>query len=337
MKTQSAPSQGTITSDQWPVVTIGLPVYQGEEFLAEAINCLLGQTYRNLEIIISDNCSTDRTQQICEEFAQSDHRITYSRTATNIGAAGNFNRVARMTNGTFFAWANHDDLWDSTYVEKCVEVLLREPSVVLAYAKSAKIDENGDTILKLNADLGLNAAKPVNRLRRYHDLFADVDRRKAWGKEAIEGFWIPVYGVMRTDILLKTRLIGDYISSDTILVEDLMMLGAFNEVDDILFFKRDHQKRSMRDSEAYDARAEWFTGKQPTRLLFPRWRALRERLRSAVVLPDGLGNKTACTSEMLLFYVRRRSEGNALVKELIANLGRMFLGAQRGAQIFRKW
>ena len=319
-----------------PRVSIGLPVYNGEAYLEAAVASLLAQTYTNVEIILSDNCSTDSTPEICKALAQADPRIRYSRTDANIGAAGNFNRVARLATGDYFAWANHDDLWHPTYVEKAVQALDEAPEAILAYAQASKIDEAGETIIELNAGFALDADCPATRLRKYHGLFIDIDRRKGWGKEPIEGFWIPVYGVMRTDLLQKTSMIGNYIASDTVLIEELLMLGAFVEIEERLFFKRDHRQRSMRDSEAYDARSEWFTGKRATRLIFPRWRAFRERLRGAISLPSGR-DRLRCTWEMFTFYFRRRSEGNALVKEIIANLGRLVLGPKRAAEVFRKW
>lgn len=320
-----------------PLVSIGLPVFNGQDFVEQAIRSIQKQTYQNFELIISDNCSTDRTLEICRDLAASDPRLRVVTAETNIGAAGNFNRVAQLATGRLFAWANHDDLWADTYIEKCVTALSAAPNAVLAYSKSAKIDEDGEEIHELNSNLGLSASRPAARLKAYHDAFIDVDRRRAWGKEPIEGFWIPVYGVMHTELLHQTSLIGNYISSDTVLLEELLILGTFVEVEEKLFFKRDHQKRSMRDSEAYDARAEWFTGARAGRLLFPRWRALRARLRASIVLPKGVGSKAACFWRSLSFYVRRRSEGNGLIKEVIVNMSRLLLGTDRARRLLRKW
>ncbi len=320
-----------------PLVSIGLPVYNGEAYLEQAVKCLQRQTYRNIEIIISDNCSTDGTAILCERLAAEDNRIRYSRTERNLGAAGNFNRVAGLAGGPFFAWANHDDLWGNTYVESCLDALRANPNAVLAYAKSEKIDEDGAHIISLNSGLNLDAARASERLKRYHDLFIGVDRRKGWGSEPVEGFWIPVYGLMRSDLVGRTRLIRNFISSDTVLIEDLLILGEFKEIDSVLFFKRDHRKRSMRDSEAYDARDAWFTGRTPTRLLMPRWKAFFARLESSVRLPATRRERWACCVETIWFYARRRSEANALVKEIIANAGRLVLGRERGAKLFHKW
>ncbi|SEK69335.1 Glycosyltransferase involved in cell wall bisynthesis [Roseivivax marinus] len=319
------------------LVSIGLPVYNGADYVAEAIDCLRRQTHGNIEIIISDNCSTDETPAICEQVARQDPRIRYSRTDRNLGAAGNFNRVARLARGPFFAWANHDDRWADSYIEQCLEALDDRRDAVLAYARSEKIDETGRTLLSLNANLRLGAERPSDRLRRYHDHFIAVDRRRGWGREPIEGFWIPVYGLVRTEALMRTPLIRDFISSDTVLIEDLLLLGAFVEIDEVLFYKRDHQDRSMRDSESYDARAEWFTGRAPSRLLLPRWRMIAARLGSAARLPQSTGQKLACLAEVLSFYVRRRSETNALVKEILANAERLLRRGDQNARVFEKW
>lgn len=319
------------------LVSIGLPVYNGETYLEQAVRSLLAQSYANFELIISDNCSTDSTEKICQALAREDPRILYSRTERNLGAAGNFNRVVGIANGDLFAWANHDDLWHPDYVSSCVAALLRDSKSVLAYAQSAKIDDTGEIIHALNCNLGLDGRTSYQRLKRYHDIFIDLDLRCAWSKEPIEGLWIPVYGVMHTPALRQTKLIGNYISSDTVLIEDLLLLGSFTEVDKLLFFKRDHQSRSMRDSEAYDARAVWFTGQPRARFILPRWRTLRERVVSAQTLPDGSASKLRCLLEVQSYYWRRRSERNALVKEILANLSRLILGPERGARFFPKW
>src|SRR5690349_812781 len=92
-----------------PQVSIGLPVYNGEKYLLNAIGSLLKQDFEDFELVISDNASTDKTEAMCHEFAAKDKRIRYHRNETNIGATGNYNRVFRLSNGEFFRWASHDD------------------------------------------------------------------------------------------------------------------------------------------------------------------------------------------------------------------------------------
>lgn len=319
-----------------PLVSFGLPVYNGEAYLAESLSSLLAQDYPNFEIVICDNCSTDRTPEICQQYAKADSRVIYHRNATNVGAAGNFNLAFERSKGTLFAWANHDDLWGESYLSGCVSALDSTPGAVLAYSCSAKIDGEGEVVAPLMCQLGLDDPDPHTRLRRFHDLFREIDRRKGWSAHEIEGLWIPVYGVMRADALRQTDLIGPYISSDTILLEELLLRGAFVEVPDQLFFKRDHEARSMRASLSYDKRIDWFTGNKPGRLIFPRWRLLAERLRAARRSGGSGRDAWKAHSEMLSFYVRRPHEGKALIKEILINGLRLFQPILRKLKLGRQ-
>ncbi|MCB0187328.1 MAG: glycosyltransferase family 2 protein, partial [Caldilineaceae bacterium] len=123
-----------------PRVSIGLAVYNGEPYLADAIRSILSQSFTNFELIISDNASTDRTAAICQEFAARDSRIRYSRNATNIGGANNENRTFRLARGEYFRWAAHDDICAPELLEKSVAVLDQNPDVVLCYSMTTEID-----------------------------------------------------------------------------------------------------------------------------------------------------------------------------------------------------
>src|SRR3990172_5433048 len=126
-----------------PVVSIGLPVYNGENYIEKAINSILSQTFKDFELIISDNASTDNTMDICKILSAKDRRIRYYRNEINRGAAWNFNRVFQLARGKYFQWACHDDVWIPTLLERYVEVLDQMPKVVLCYTKTTYIDEHG--------------------------------------------------------------------------------------------------------------------------------------------------------------------------------------------------
>src|SRR5689334_670071 len=117
-----------------PTVSIGMPVYNGEAFLAEALEALLAQTMSDLEIVISDNNSSDRTGQIAQEFASRDSRIKYSRTDRVLPPAENHTRAFQLCSGKYFKFAAHDDLHAPTFLERCITVLEQDPSVVLVYS-----------------------------------------------------------------------------------------------------------------------------------------------------------------------------------------------------------
>ena len=123
-----------------PRLSIGLPVYNGENFLAESIESLLGQSYEDFELIISDNASTDDTEDICRTYAEKDPRIRYIRQRHNIGSAPNHNFVIEQAGGDLFKHASHDDLYARDLLKLCVAALDEHPQVVLAHSWSAVIN-----------------------------------------------------------------------------------------------------------------------------------------------------------------------------------------------------
>lgn len=326
-----------MTTIHKPRVTLGLPVYNGASYLEAAVASCLKQSFDDIVILISDNCSTDATPEICARLSAENSKVLWHRNDQNLGAAKNFNIVAQRADTEFFAWVNHDDLWGADYIRQAVARLDARPGAVLAYPWSAKIDGEGAVVAELTRDLLLDDPEPSQRLRRYHDLFREVDARNGWTEHEIEGLWIPVYGLMRAEKLQRTRLIGPYIASDTVLLEELLMHGAFEEMPEELFFKRDHDDRSMRAAIPYDARHKWFTGEAPGRLLWPRWRAFRERLSAVARAPLSRQARRDCRREMLAFYVQRPSEGRALVKEVLINILRLIFGPDRTTRRFPRW
>ena len=124
-------------------VSIGLPVWNGQEFLPKALDSLLAQTFSDFELVISDNASTDATEAICTAYGAKDGRIRYYRNHENIGLQANTQRVLDLATAPLFMWACHDDVWDRTYLAKMVEQLDRDPSLVLAGCNATSIDERG--------------------------------------------------------------------------------------------------------------------------------------------------------------------------------------------------
>ncbi|WP_081588053.1 glycosyltransferase family 2 protein [Gloeocapsa sp. PCC 7428] len=99
-----------VINNNRPRISIGMPVYNGEPYLKDAINSILNQTFEDFELIISDNGSTDRTEEICRTIASQDQRVRYYRNEQNLGAGWNFNRVVDLATGEYFRWACHDDI-----------------------------------------------------------------------------------------------------------------------------------------------------------------------------------------------------------------------------------
>jgi glycosyltransferase involved in cell wall biosynthesis len=206
-------------------VSIGLPVYNGERYLANALDSLLRQTFEDFELIICDNASTDRTQQICHSYVDKDKRIRYFRNPVNLGAAVNFRRTFELSSGQYFKWATYDDLHGPTFLECCVDILDREPLVVLAYPKTKLIDASGRVISDYDDCLHLQSPKASER---FIHLMQNIKLCNAQ------------YGLVRSTILKKTALIGAFIGSDISLLAELALYGKFWEIPEFLFYRRLH-------------------------------------------------------------------------------------------------
>jgi|GEM_PF-2070794 len=126
-----------------PLVTIALPVFNGEDFLEQALCSLLSQDYRNLELLILDNCSTDKTEQICRSYAEADRRIRYHKHSVNLGWLENFNSAVYYARGEYFMYAAHDDLWEPNYLSELLKILQQDAAIGLAFTRLDFIDESG--------------------------------------------------------------------------------------------------------------------------------------------------------------------------------------------------
>jgi glycosyltransferase involved in cell wall biosynthesis len=240
-----------VDHQQPPRVSVGLPVYNGERYLREAIDAILGQTFKDLELIISDNASTDTTEQICRTYVSSDPRVRYYRNIKNRGAARNFNRVFDLARGEYFKWAAVDDLIALDNIESCVEALERNPRAVLAYTLATHIDAAGEAFSS-NGVLG-----PVgfrgDRVERFKQLLHRFN--KDFGVSAP----MILFGTYRRAALARVRPMGGYFASDLVLLAELALIGDFVEVPDRLLSIRLHPgSSSWPDTWSYESIMEFY-------------------------------------------------------------------------------
>jgi len=207
-----------------PLVSVGVPVYNGERFLGQTLDSILAQTFKDFELLISDNASSDRTEDICRKYAKKDTRIRYVRNATNVGSAKNYDNLLWLSSGRYFRWAPADDLFAPTSLERCVAVLEANDDVVLCYPKTILIDENGNTIAPYEDRLDLRSTNVSDRFR----LALKVGRVNA------------IYGLMRSDALKSIAPMGNYPNADGDLLIELCLYGRFFEIPEALFFRRMH-------------------------------------------------------------------------------------------------
>jgi glycosyltransferase involved in cell wall biosynthesis len=304
-----------------PRVSIGMPVYNGERFLRETLDSILCQTYRDYELVISDNCSTDHTLEICKEYAARDPRIRLYVESTNRGAAWNYNRVVDLATGQYFKWAAHDDLLEPEYLAACVEVLDGQAGVVLSYPDDQDIDQDRNPIdRKRHSHIPMaeraSAATPSRRLRDLMRLDYDCEQ---------------VFGLIRTDVLRKTRLIGPYTDSDRTLLVELGLYGTFVEVPRPLFLHRHHVDSSCRANpidRSWGDRAAWFDPRLQGKVLFSQWRQLREYVSAVHRAPLSPAEQARC---FFWLGVRYRHRVKPLLEELVIGV-RMFRAKPPAAQ-----
>lgn len=211
-------------------LSIGLPVYNGEQYIAQSLEALLAQTYENFELIISDNASTDATESICRRYAATDKRIRYVRQPRNIGSSPNHNFVLEQARGELFKWASHDDLYGHDLLLRCVQALDENPDVALSHAGTATVDEVGKVLHRFDYR---HATNSPHAPERFHSLLFGVG-----GDD--------FYGVVRTDVLRRIRPIDSYHHAEHTLVASIALHGRFFQVPEFLYFRRDHPERAER-------------------------------------------------------------------------------------------
>ncbi len=287
-----------------PRVSIGLPVYNGENFLREAIESILAQTFADFELIISDNDSTDKTAEICREYAAKDKRIQYYRNEHNIGAAPNYNRVFQLSKGEYFKWAAHDDKLAPEYLQKCVDVLDKNPTCVVSYSRLIYINQQGESLKKCSNLLDLRSSNPQKRFGELHNLFNN-------GRGRYDR-WTVIFGLIRVSALKQTPLMGSYIGSDVTLLARLSFLGEFYEVPEYLFYIREHTNRSVHRS--YQEIAAWFDPLNKGKIVFPLWREFFENIFAIQDSNLSFQDKISCYTDMGRWISWRWKR---LVKEVI--------------------
>ena len=281
-----------------PSLTVGLPVYNGEEYLAEALEALLAQTYADFELVISDNASDDATAEICRAFAERDSRIRYVRQPVNIGVDPNHHFLVEQARGRYFKWAAHDDLYHPELLQRCVEALEAHPDVVLAHAADAAIDEQGEVISALPYDVDSANPRPSARLRSL--LYVDGGNDD--------------YGVMRTDVVRRVAPYGaGAYGSDRVFVAAMLLQGPFHHVPQILYYRREHPQRASKASKR--KRAATYDPKRANRLRYPTVRLHAEYVGAFVAAvwraPIAPVEKLRCWGEIARWLVNRTVPGRS--------------------------
>lgn len=269
-------------------------MYNGSKHLAVSIDSLLAQTYRNIELIISDNASDDGSSETCLRYAQADARVRYSRLASNIGGVNNHNRVFDLARGDFFMWASSDDCWHPTYVQRCMEQLQSDPAVVLVYSINATMDESGQRTGQYLPGYRLDTDDVVDRFRQLTQTDNPIE---------------PFYGLMRSGALKSVAKMCLHPGFDRFMLAELGLLGRFRQIPEPLYSRRIHANQSVRAFPSMRERYRWVNPEaRNRRFVWPfieyAYRFAGLALRTA----PGFRTKAGCLWHMLKWCNWNRDE-----------------------------
>jgi len=211
-----------VLENEGPLVSIGMPVYNEGAFIRESLMSLLAQDYRNMEIIISDNGSTDDTSDICREFAQLDERVSYHRFGNNVGAAKNALLVLERASGKYFMWASGHDIRSENLIAETVQILEGHPDAVLAFGSAMWIDADGECF---GRESGWSDTRGMDPIARFFTIL--------WGNMH------PVLGVIRRSCLCEVQKIHSCAGADLILLAELALKGEFVHATQATWFRRE--------------------------------------------------------------------------------------------------
>ncbi len=271
-------------------VSIGMPVYNGEDLIGRAIETVLEQSFTDFELIIVDNASTDGTAEIARRFAERDPRVRVHVNDSNIGAAPNFDRAFELASGEFFKWAAHDDLMEPEFLQRCVDALDADSTAVLAYPKTMIIDGDGRDVEPYELKLPTDSDDVVER-------FASLLR----GHKCFE-----VFGLIRRKELATTPGMGAYSHGDGVLLARLALLGRFVETPEFDFKARRHEKQSMAMLGDYQQYAVWFDPRLKDKWIFPQWKIHWEFYKSIRRAPIERRLKRQCRRHLWSWIWTRR-------------------------------
>jgi len=285
-----------------PRVSIGMPVYNGEKYIEATIDSILSQTYTDFEFIISDNASTDKTQEICLGFQARDPRVHYHRNSINLGAAPNYNHVFELSSSEYFKWADYDDLIAPEFLSKCIEVMDRDPEIVLCFPLSRIINENGEILNDWQYKSDTSSHEPQIRFR---NLLEKPEMA------------YQISGLMRSSAIRRTSLHGSYPSSDLVFLSELTLCGKFHELPEYIFFPRSHPDQSTKGSLTVERnRVSFFNTANEGKILLPKWMLLRGYLDAIRKSPLKTSSKLFCDRQMIR-WIFKPDHFRALGKDIL--------------------
>lgn len=218
-----------------PRVSIGLPVYNGADTLVPVVRSVLAQTWADLELVISDNASTDGTEEISRSLAAEDERIVYQRHPTNVGILNNFTSVATTASGRYLRWIGDNDSLEPTYVERCLDVFADDERRVVVTTQIVYVDRAGVRTTETEYEpTALDSPDPVMRFGEMLRLLTPVVSRNR--NDADFAKLDPLYGVFRRELAMVPR--RNMLREDQVFATRLALAGPWGHVPSPLASRR---------------------------------------------------------------------------------------------------
>jgi glycosyltransferase involved in cell wall biosynthesis len=213
-----------------PLVSVGIPTYNRPEGLRRTLQCITGQTYENLEIIVSDNCSPGpETEDVVREFVLRDSRIKYFRQEENQGPTFNLKFVLEKANGEYFMWAADDDEWESHFVFSLLDLLIKNTDVAVSMCGVKRIDDFDNVV----------------DITRYRVLLQpDYNRfRLAVFAASHDVITYYIYGLYRTIVLKKfSKNLDNSFGKDLVVLCEILLSAKIGYIDEVLYIRHIHLK-----------------------------------------------------------------------------------------------
>ncbi len=229
-----------------PKVSIGLPVRNGQRYLKESFESILGQTFIDFEIVVCDNASTDRTAEIALSLAARDRRVRYFRNPQNIGANRNYNLTMKLASGVYFKLGADDDVLEPTYIERMVAILDSDPTISVAHSRIRYIDHAGAPLSYDPVTRRLTDGTRRIAIEPPDDNYAvdddPVQRFHAVLRQTVTCHF--ALGLLRMSVLRRSAGFGAAYTADRAFLAEMALYGKFAETAEILFNKREHNENS---------------------------------------------------------------------------------------------
>jgi glycosyltransferase involved in cell wall biosynthesis len=273
-------------SAELPLVSVGLPTFNRSRSLKRAIESVRVQDYPNLELVISDNASTDESRVVCEEYAASDKRIRYLRQPVNVGAHANFLTVLQESRGRYFMWLGDDDWLSASYLSRCASVLSTQPDVSLACGAARYLD--GNVVAFEGVRMNLSGDSPRERVVEFYKHVSDNGT---------------FYGLMRRDLLLKLPSAA-WIGGDWSMIAAVALKGKIVTLDDIVVSR-------ARDGVSSDLRSLALKSGVPARMSHRPYEAIAANVlkdilwQSSAFAELGLVSRLSIAGSVLRIFIDR--------------------------------